>query len=428
MDLVVVGLNHRTAPVEVRERVAFNDEEIHTLLGRARTERVLAEAILLSTCNRTEFYALSSDNGAAEMYIRKLIAEAKSVDLASHPGYAYTLTRLESVRHLLRVAAGLDSLVLGESQILGQVRRAHELSLQSGACGLVMNRILHSAVTVGKRVRNETMIGAGAVSVASAAAELADKIFKDLSSRSVLLIGVGEMGALTARHMVERGVAQLTIANRTFSRAEGLARQLGGTPVPLDRLAASLATADIAISSTGATVPIVTRDQMQSIVARRGGKPMYIIDIAVPRDFEASIGELDGVFLHDIDDMNLLVDRNLTKRRTEIPKAETIVENELENFVNWRSSLAATPLIKKLRERAEQLRSHEVSRNRKRFCSGDREQLDLITESLVNKILHPLMSQVRIWSDQGDLGALRIDTLYEAFGLDRPEPGSDEER
>jgi glutamyl-tRNA reductase len=428
MDLVVVGLNHRTAPVEVREQVAFSEEEIQTVLGRARSERVLAEAILLSTCNRTEFYGLSSDNGAAEMYIRKLIAESKRIDLASHPGYAYTLTRLESVRHLLRVAAGLDSLVLGESQILGQVRRAHELSLQSGACGLVMNRILHSAVSVGKRVRNETTIGAGAVSIASAAAELADKIFKDLSRRSVLLIGVGEMGALTARHMVERGVSRLTIANRTFSRAEGLAQKLGGTPVPLDRLDVSLASADIAISSTGATAPIVTRDRMQSILARRGGKPIYIIDIAVPRDFEASIGDLDGVFLHDIDDMNLLVDRNLTQRRTEIPKAETIVEEELELFVSWRSSLTAAPLIKKLRERVEQLRSQEVSRNRKRFCDADREQLELLTESLVNKILHPLMSRVREWSEQGDLGALRIDTLYEAFELERGEPGPDEER
>jgi glutamyl-tRNA reductase len=428
VDLVVVGLNHRTAPLEVRERVAFTEDEIQSVLSRARSEQVLAEAILLSTCNRTEFYGLSNDNGAAELYIRKLLDEAKSVDLASHPGYAYTLTRLESVRHLLRVTAGLDSLVLGESQILGQVRRAHELSLQTGACGLVMNRILQSAVAVGKRVRNETSIGAGAVSVASAAAELADKIFKDLSSRSVLLIGVGEMGALTARHMVERGVAQLTIANRTFSRAEALARQLGGTPAPLDRLEGSLATADIVISSTGATSPIVTREQMQAIVARRGGKPIFVIDIALPRDFEASIGDLDGVFLHDIDDMNLLVDRNLVKRRAEIPRAETIVEEELESFVNWRSSLAAAPLIKKLRERVEELRTQEVSRNRKRFCSGDREQLDLLTESLVNKILHPLMSQVREWSEQGDLGALRIDTLYEAFDLDRPGPGSDEER
>ncbi|MGH9324311.1 MAG: glutamyl-tRNA reductase, partial [Vicinamibacteria bacterium] len=305
MDLIVVGLNHRTAPVDVRERVAFNEEEVQTLLSRARGERVLAEAILLSTCNRTEFYGLSNDNGAAEMYIRKLIAQTKSVDLTAHPGYAYTLTRLESVRHLLRVAAGLDSLILGEAQILGQVRRAHELSLGSGACGLVMNRILRSAVSVGKRVRNETSIGAGAVSVASAAAELAGKIFEDLSFRSVLLIGVGEMGALTARHMVERGVARLTIANRTFHKAEELARELGGIPIPLDRLESALVTADIAISSTASTAPIVTRDLMQSIVSRRGGKPIFVIDIAVPRDFEASIGHLDGVFLHDIDDMNL---------------------------------------------------------------------------------------------------------------------------
>jgi glutamyl-tRNA reductase len=423
MDLIVVGLNHRTAPLEVRERVAFDEREVHGVLSLARSENVLSEAILLSTCNRTEFYGLSNDNGAAEMYIRGLIAKTKQVDLSAHPGYAYTLTRLESVRHLLRVAAGLDSMVLGESQILGQVKRAHELSLESGACGLTLNRLLHSAVLVGRRVRNETALGAGAVSVASAAAELAGKIFEDLSARSVLLIGVGEMGTLTARHMVERGVKKLTIANRTFSKAEELARDLSGTPLPLDRLESALTDADIAISSTGATAPIVTRGQMQSILGKRGGKPIFIIDIAVPRDFEDSIGDLDGVFLHDIDDMNLLVDRNLVKRRAEIPRAETIVEQEIEAFMAWRASLSATPIIKRLRERVEELRAQEVDRHRKRFCGADREQVDLLTESLVNKILHPIMSRVREWSDEGDLGALRIDSLYEAFDLDRPGRG-----
>jgi glutamyl-tRNA reductase len=423
MDLIVVGLNHRTAPLEVRERVAFDEREVHGVLSLARSENVLSEAILLSTCNRTEFYGLSNDNGAAEMYIRGLIAKTKQVDLSAHPGYAYTLTRLESVRHLLRVAAGLDSMVLGESQILGQVKRAHELSLESGACGLTLNRLLHSAVLVGRRVRNETALGAGAVSVASAAAELAGKIFEDLSARSVLLIGVGEMGTLTARHMVERGVKKLTIANRTFSKAEELARDLSGTPLPLDRLESALTDADIAISSTGATAPIVTRSQMQSILGKRGGKPIFIIDIAVPRDFEDSIGDLDGVFLHDIDDMNLLVDRNLVKRRAEIPRAETIVEQEIEAFMAWRASLSATPIIKRLRERVEELRAQEVDRHRKRFCGADREQVDLLTESLVNKILHPIMSRVREWSDEGDLGALRIDSLYEAFDLDRPGRG-----
>jgi len=421
MDLIVVGMNHRTAPVAVRERVAFSEEETRDLLARARGDGSLAEAILLSTCNRTEFYGLSADNGAAEMYIRKLIAQAKDVDLDAHPGYAYTLTRRESVRHLLRVAAGLDSLVLGESQILGQVRRAHELALESRACGLVLNRILQSAVIVGKRVRNETSIGVGAVSIASAASELAAKIFEDLSTRAVLLIGVGEMGTLTARHMVEKGVRQLTIANRTFSKAEGLARKLGGRSTPLDRLAEAVAAADIVISSTGATTPIVDQDTMRSVLQARGRRPLYVIDIAVPRDFEGSIGDMDGVFLHDIDDMNLLVDKNLEKRRSEIPKAENIVEQEIEGFTRWRASLSATPIIKKIRERVEQLRAQEVSRHQKRFCRNDREQIDLLTESLVNKILHPLMSHVRDWSDAGELGGLRIDTLYEAFDLERPD-------
>ncbi|HSF18552.1 MAG TPA: glutamyl-tRNA reductase [Vicinamibacteria bacterium] len=421
MDLIVVGLNHRTAPVGVRERIAFSEEEVRSVLGRTRTEDTLTEAILLSTCNRTELYGLSSDNGAAELYIRRLLEESKKIDLSQHPGYAYTLTRLESVRHLLRVAAGLDSLVLGEAQILGQVRRAYDLSCEVGACGIVLSRVLQGAVNVGRRVRNETRIGAGAVSVASAASELAGKIFEDLSSRSVLLIGVGEMGALTARHMIERGARKLVIANRTFRRAEELANELNGTPLPLDRLESALASADIVISSTGATTPIVTRAMMKPILYQRGGKPIYIIDIAVPRDFEGSIGDLDGIFLHDIDDMNVLVDSNLQKRRSEIPKAETIVEQELESFRSWRSSLAATPVIKRLRERVEELRAQELARHAKRFCTHDREQAELLTESLVNKILHPLMGQVRAWSEGDALGALRIDTLYEAFELDRSD-------
>jgi len=420
MDLIVVGMNHRTAPVEVREKVAFSDDEVIDVLGRTREESTLAEAIILSTCNRTEFYGLSTDNGAAEMYIRKLIAQHKNIDFEAHPGYAYTLTRNESVRHLLRVAAGLDSLVLGETQILGQVRRAHELSLESHACGIVLNRILQSAVAVGRRARNETLIGAGAVSVASAASELAGKIFEDLSSRTVLLIGVGEMGTLTARHMIERGVTSLVIANRTFGKAEELARQLGGRAMPLDRLEEALASADIVISSTGATTPIVTRDSMVPILSKRAGRPIYVIDIAVPRDFEDSIGNMDGVFLHDIDDMGVLVDRNLEKRRAEIPKAESIVEQELECFIAWRSSLAATPIIKAIRERFEQIRENELARNRKRFCREDREQLELLTEALVSKLLHPLMGNVRDWSDAGELGSLRIDALYEAFDLERP--------
>ena len=419
MDLIVVGMDHRTAPIDVRELVAFSEEEIRDVLAHIHADDTLSEAILLSTCNRTEFYGLSTDNGAAEMYIRNLIVEKKQIDLEAHPGYAYTLTRNESVRHLLRVAAGLDSLVLGESQILGQVRRAHELSLESRACGIVLNRILQSAVSVGKRVRNETVIGAGAVSMASAASELAGKIFEDLKARRVLLIGVGKMGALTARHMVERGVRQLVIANRTYSRAEELSRQLGGKAAPLDRLEECLAEADIVISSTGATAPIVTREMMLPIVNRRGSRPIYVIDIALPRDFESSIADLDGVFLHDLDDMNVLVDRNLGKRREEIPKAEAIVEQELENFASWRSSLAATPVIKKIRERFEALRKHELERHRKGFCRDDREQVDLLTESLVNKILHPLMDHVRDWSNTDELGALRIDTLYEAFDLER---------
>jgi glutamyl-tRNA reductase len=234
------------------------------------------------------------------------------------------------------------------------------------------------------------------------------------------------MGTLTAKHMVERGVLHLTIANRTFSKAEELARELAGRPAPLDHIETSLATADIVISCTGATTPIVTREQMQAVLSRRGGKPIFIIDIAVPRDFEESIGNLDGVFLHDIDDLNVLVDRNLVTRRAEIPKAETIVEQELEAFLGWRSSLAATPVIKRLREHVEQLRAQELERHRKRFCSADREQVELLTESLINKILHPLMARVREWGDAGELGALRIDTLYEAFDLDRPRPPGDD--
>jgi glutamyl-tRNA reductase len=421
MDLILVGVNHRSAPIEIREQVALSDEEVLEVLARMRLDDVLAEVLVLSTCNRTEFYGLSLDNGAAELYIRDILDSKKRIGLDKHPGYAYTLKEYESARHLFRVAAGLDSIILGEAQILGQVKQAYKMAVERGTNGIVLNRLLHAAATVGKRVRTETRLGGGAVSVAGAAAELAGKIFQDLSARSVLLIGVGEMGKLTARHMMERGVSRLTIANRTFRKADELAREMGGRALPLDRLDEAMVSADIVISSTGSTEPIVGVPLMRSVLARRSRPPIYIIDIAVPRDFDPDIDRLDGVFLHNMDSMNLLVKKNIEKRRKEIPPAESIVEQELENFVSWRRSLIATPAIKRLREKIEDIRSQEVARHRKRFCEEDGEQVDRLTESVVNKILHPLMTHIRQWSDDDELGTLRIDTIYEAFELPRSD-------
>ncbi len=425
MDLILVGISHRTAPIEIRERVALSDIEVQEVLSHIRMDKTLAEGLVLSTCNRTELYGLSVDNGAAELYIRKLIDAKNRIDLPHHPGYAYTLTAAESARHLFRVAAGLDSMILGEAQILGQVKQAYKLALDHGTSGIILNRLLHAAMTVGKRVRTETKLGVGAVSVAGAAAELAAKIFRDLSSRSVLLIGVGEMGKLTARHMMERGVSQITIANRTYSNAEELARDMGGKPWPLDRMDEAMVEADIVISSTGSTEPIVNLELMKSVISRRSGRPIYIIDIALPRDFDPQIGRLDGVFLHNMDAMNLLVRKNVEKRRVEIPKAETILEQELESFMIWRRSLVATPTIKKLREKIEEIRSAEVSRHRKRFCQKDSEQVDRLTESLINKVLHPVMSHLKGWSEEDEMGALRIDTIYEIFDLPRSQDPTD---
>jgi glutamyl-tRNA reductase len=361
------------------------------------------------------------DNGAAELYIRDIIDSRKRIDLGTHPGYAYTMKDVESARHLFRVAAGLDSIILGEAQILGQVKQAYRMATEGGTHGIILNRLLHAAFTVGKRVRTETRLGGGAVSVAGAAAELADKIFQDLSARSVLLVGVGEMGKLTAKHMMERGVSRLTIANRTFSKADELTGELGGRAVPLDRLGEAMVSADIVISSTGSTEPIVDVELMRTVLAKRSRPPIYIIDIAVPRDFDPNIGRLDGVFLHNIDSMNQLVKKNVEKRRTEIPKAESIVEQELETFVSWRRSLVAAPAIKRLREKIETIRTQEVSRHRNRFCDEDGEQAERLTESMINKILHPLMTHIRKWSEDDELGALRIDTIYEAFDLPRSD-------
>lgn len=426
MELILVGINHRSAPLEVREQVAMNDDEVREILSRMREEGALSEVLVLSTCHRTEFYGLTPENRAAELYIRDHIDNKRKIELEKHPGYAYTLKETESARHLFRVAAGLDSIVLGEAQILGQVKRAYKLAVETGTNGIILNRLLHAAARVGKRVRTETRLGEGAVSLAGASAELAGKIFSDLSSRSVLLIGVGEMGKLTARHMMERGVSRLTIANRTVGKAEALAQDLGGQALPLDRLDDALVSADIVISSTGATEPIVSVKRMRGILHKRSRPPIYIIDIAVPRDFEPGIGRLDGVFLHNMDSMNLLVKKNLEKRRTEIPKAETIVERELEGFTLWRRSLVATPAIKRLREKMETIRSQEVARHRKRFANQDSEHIDRLTESVINKILHPLMSHIRQWGDDDELGPLRIDTIYEAFDLPRSQDSSDD--
>ncbi|MFQ6093899.1 MAG: glutamyl-tRNA reductase [bacterium] len=421
MDLTVVGINHTTAPVEIREMVSFSPEEVKRALIRIREEAAVRESMILSTCNRTEFYIGFSNITDVQRHAVRLISQEKGIDFSPEDDHFYSLTALDGVGHLFRVAAGLDSMMVGEAQILGQVKDAYRLACECATTGVLLNRLLHAAFRVGKRVRSETKIGMGSVSVSYAAVELAQNIFNDLTQRTVLLVGAGKMGKLTAKHLKDRGVRSLLITNRTPTRGEELADELGGQAIPWQTFKEKMKDVDVIISTTGSKETIVSSEDMKAILGRRAKRPMFIIDIAVPRDFDPEIGHLKNVLLYNVDDLQSIVDQNLEKRRCEIPKAEAIVNEEVEGFKSWYRSLNVAPLIKSLYQKFDWVRQQEVERNRKRFLREDWDQLELLTQSIVQKLLHIPISKLKEYNSDPYTGLTRIETIQEVFDL-KDEP------
>ena len=387
--IVVVGLSHKTAPLEVREALAFAKEGLVEALGRLRSEVGLAEAMVLSTCNRVEIYGRA--NEAVAPALVSFLADYHRRPAGELDPFLYRLEGEPAVRHAFRVAASLDSMVLGEPQILGQVKEAYQVAEKAGALGSVLNALRNRSIAAAKRARTETGIGENAVSVSYVAVELARKIFGDLKDRSVLLVGAGKMSELAARHLVRSGARATVLGGRTFEKAEQLAAALGGTAAPFESLRAELMKADIVISGTGAPGIVIRAEDIQAASVGRRGRPLFLIDIAVPRDIDPEAAKLSGVFLYDLDDLKSVAEANLRERQKEAAAAEALVEHEVNEFLEWRRSLEVVPVLVELRRRADEIRRAEVEKARKRLGPMTPEQeeaLEAMTSAIVNKLLH----------------------------------------
>lgn len=397
--LLITGINHRTAPVKLREQLAFADDEVVAALGRLREHvPALSEAALLSTCNRVELIGVSAQADQAAAQTVAFFAAERGLASAGFAANLYRLDGREAVRHLFRVGASLDSMVVGEPQILGQLKAAYTQAAQAGTVGLILHRAFHRAFAVAKKVREQTLIGHGAVSVSTAAITLARQIFDSLEHKTVLLLGAGEMAEATARQLGRLGVESLLITNRTFDRAVALARALGGTAVPFDSFKPYLRIADVVIGSLTTLRPLLTLDELRAAMHERKYRPVFLIDLGVPRNFQAELNELENVYLYDIDDLATVIEDSRGERARAAEQAEQIVELELEAFWRWVSGLELVPAIKDIRANIERLRAVELGRHRAWLAglpAGERAHIEGLTRGLVNKILHQIVSELR---------------------------------
>jgi glutamyl-tRNA reductase len=420
MNLLAIGISHHTASVEVRERMWLSDDEARDALAQLK-EHFFSECVLVSTCNRTEVYGLLPPEGAFDdRALKKFLIGYKKASPDVQPDHFVSLTAGSAVHQLFRVASGIDSMVIGDIQILSQVKEAFALAKEAGSLGPVTDRLMQIALRVGKRVRTETSICEGAVSVSYAAVELASKIFSDLARKSVLLIGAGETGELTLKHLVAKGIGTVRIANRTREKAEALAAALVGSVVDFNELSAAARGVDIVVSSINTPAHILCADDIQKVMRQRANMPLFIIDIGVPRNVDPAARKIENVFLYDIDSLQTIVDRNLDRRKAEIPKVNAIIREEMVDFFNWHNSLQVGPTIKDLRDVFEAVRSQEVERSLNRFRKEDREMLEMVTKQLVNKLLHTPMTVLRqsAESGSGQVETLRrVQTLRELFGI-----------
>jgi glutamyl-tRNA reductase len=405
MSVVLVGISHHQAPVELRERAALDPERARELARRLAGER--GEAVCLSTCNRTELYLADESAEEAE---RK--AEAALLALEQELGPSlYRLRDEAAALHLFRVAAGLDSMVPGEGEILGQVRTAHDI----GATGPILDRLFRDALHAGKKARTETAIGESPASVSSAAAALAEQVFGELSDRSVLVVGAGEAGELAVKSLVARGAVISFVANRTAARAEKLTRRFGGEPVSLEAVGDSLEHVDVVLSSTTSPGWTLTRADVERTLHTRRGRPLFLIDLAVPRDLDPAIHELDGCYLYDIDDLEAVVAETLAGRRSEAERAETIVAAEAERFREWQASLDVVPAIASLRARAEEIREAELERAK--LSGAERRAAESVTAAVLNKLLHLPTIRMKQAAAAAD-GVIYADAVRHLFGLE----------
>ena len=422
--LFVLGSNHRTAPLELRESLAFEPEQVQAALEMVQSDRVLEETMILSTCNRTEFYSTTTDPTVGAEYVRDLVNRIKGSDLLQPGPHRYTYQDREMVSHLFRVAASLDSMMVGEMQILGQVKDAYHMSCERGAAGVVLNRLLSTAMRVGKRTRSETKIGAGSVSVASAAVTLTTKIMSDLSDKRVLLVGAGETGRLAAQHFAARNPAGILIANRSLPRAEDLARELHGEALGLEEIPSALPRVDVVVCATRSKSILIDESVVAEAMKARRNRPMVLVDISVPRNVAPEVARVNNVFAYPIDALQSLVEQNLTRRRREVPHVERIIGEEVESFFRWARTRQTAPVIKALRGQFEAVRRQELERLGSKLSEAEKSSLDSMTRSLINKLLHHPTITIRGIDMDSAEGFQQLDAACRLFDL---HPDSDEE-
>ncbi|KPK32312.1 MAG: glutamyl-tRNA reductase [Nitrospira bacterium SG8_35_1] len=421
MNIIVVGLNHNKASVEVREKFAFDSEKLPNALKHLKESKISAENVILSTCNRVEMYASVKNLDTDVEKIIHFLSDFHNVPQQALDDSLVIYQGPEAVRHIFRVASGLDSVVLGEPQILGQLKDAYGISLQHKSTSTLLNRLMKKTFSVAKRTRTETGIGKGAVNISFAAVELAKKIFEDLSGKSFMLMGAGEMAELAARHLIGNGVEDVTITNRTLARAEELAQEFGGKVIPFENFMEELLHLDIAICSTGAPNYILRKEQLHTIMKERKQKPMFIFDISVPRNIDPEINDLDNVYLYDVDDLKDVADANAEERGREADKAEKIVEAEVQSFLKWQNSLVATPTIVAIREKAEEIRKEELDKTLRKLGPLEEDKIkaiEYLSSSIMNKLIHPPTAALKSVEEDREI---MIDMANRLFKLETEE-------
>ncbi len=421
-ELLALGISHKTAAVALRERLAFSDAQASEFACEATATAEVREAVVISTCNRTEVYLVVGDPVRAESDVLGLLAGRAEIRPTELAEAIYSPRNCDAARQLYRVTAGLESMILGEAEIQGQVKRAHEAAMRAGCTGPLSNRLFAAALTTGKRVRSETSIGASRVSVPSVAVDLALSVLDQVRERHVVILGAGETSELTARALAEQGAGTIFVANRHADRALSLAQRFGGSVVGLEDLPDQLVRADIVVSSTASPHPIVGREELELVMRERDGRALLLIDIAVPRDIDPACGQLEGVSLYDIDDLQAVVERNLSTRAKEVPRALEIVDEEIHRFARWLGQLDALPTVSALRAHGEEIVEQVLSENAERWDSAsprDLARVEAIARAVMSRLLHE--PTIRLRSLGEDRGHASLQLVRELFALREEE-------
>jgi len=429
-NIFIIGVNHKTAPVEIREQLAFSSVDGKLPLQELLVATGAREGCILSTCNRVEIITVGSDAERSPAALRQFLFGKTALSAEEALKYSYLHQGTEAITHLFRVGASLDSMIVGEPQILGQLKQAYKLAAEENTTGAILNRFLHKSFSVAKRIRTETSIGSSAVSISYAAVEMAKKIFGDLQDKVVMLIGAGEMAELAAEHLINQGVRQVVVVNRTFERAVKLARQFNGRAAGLDELHTQLEDIDILISSTGAPGMVLMKDDVKPVMRQRHNRPLFLIDIAVPRDLDPELNKLDNVYLYDIDDLQQVVDVNRAERDKEAARGEHIVAEETMKFVQWLEGMEVSPTIAALRSKADSICQAELARtlgSLKDLSPKAQASIEKMAGAIVSKMLHDPIRYLKVEDQKDSDKGERLAAVRRIFALDPDRNGDSEE-